>query len=240
MHSRRLSTMGWTTTSKFASPCPKEAVSEGDGPKEHRQCTLSVRTLLSEQGEITGAVATLADVTESVRMRDELKLQATYDSLTSCLNRASTMAALEGMLTRQGAIGRPAVVFVDLDDFKHVNDHLGHAAGDEVLEIVARRLRRAVREGDVVGRIGGDEFLVLCPGISSSSVALRAATRLARGLRPPMKLATAEMACRASIGVAWSAEPGVGADTLIGQADAAMYESKHQGHCRPVMYRARA
>lgn len=216
------------------------AVFEGSGLKEHRQCTLSVRTLLSDQGAVTGAVATLADVTDSVRMRDQLRLQATFDSLTSCLNRASTMQALEGMLTNPAETGRPAVVFVDLDNFKSVNDHLGHGSGDEVLEIVARRLRRAVREGDVVGRIGGDEFLILCPGISSASVALRAAMRIARSLRPHMKLANGELACRASIGVAWSAQPDVGADTLIGQADEAMYESKRHGAGRPVIHRERS
>jgi diguanylate cyclase (GGDEF)-like protein len=139
-------------------------------------------------------------------MRDELRRQATFDALTSCLNRASTMDALDEMLARQDS-RRPAVVFVDLDDFKNVNDRLGHGSGDEVLEIVARRLRRSVREADVVGRIGGDEFLILCPGIGSASVALRAAERVALGLGPQMKLADAVLTCRASIGVAWSAEP---------------------------------
>lgn len=205
------------------------ATSEARGAKEIRQCALSVRTLVSDDGEVTGAVASLADVTESVRMRDELRLQATFDKLTSCYNRASTMDALHKMLLVAPAGRRPAVVFVDLDDFKAVNDHLGHAAGDQMLEIVARRLQRSVREGDVVGRIGGDEFLILCPGINSDHEALRAATRLSRSLAHDVNLSGAVVSCRASVGVAWSPDPTLDGDTLISYADTAMYEAKRSG-----------
>jgi diguanylate cyclase (GGDEF)-like protein/PAS domain S-box-containing protein len=212
------------------------ATSEESGPKEHRQCTMSVRTLVSETGDVTGAVATLADVTESVRMRDELRLQATFDTATGCFNRASTLQALEAMLASSSSPGRPAAIFIDLDDLKSVNDHLGHAAGDEVLEIVGRRLRGAVREGDLVGRIGGDEFLVLCPGVVSAAGALRAGRRVARALHEKLKLSKAELSCHASVGVAWSRQVEIDADTLLGQADAAMYECKRRRNGRPVMF----
>lgn len=209
------------------------AVSETHTTKDIRQCTLSVRALSSEGGEIVGAVASLADVTDSIRMRDELRMQATFDTLTACYNRASTMEALEKIVDSGQSL---AVIFIDLDEFKGINDHLGHGAGDEMLEIVARRLRRAIREGDVVGRIGGDEFLVLCPSINSAAGALRAANRLAESLRRSVRLQDAEVSCRASIGVAWSAEGGLDGDTLIGQADAAMYDAKRSHRDRPVLY----
>ena len=209
-----------------------------DDAKEVRQCTLSVRTLTKDNGEITGAVACVADVTESVAMRDELRLRATFDKLTRCYNRASTMDALEAIRLRADGSSGPAVVFVDLDRFKGINDHLGHAAGDEMLEIVATRLQRAVRTDDVVGRIGGDEFLVLCPGIATAAQAVRAATRVAEALRHQIRLKSAEVACRASVGVAWSPDPNTDADTLIGQADAAMYEAKRAGDGRPLLYRS--
>src|SRR5579862_6856097 len=202
------------------------AVADPPGDKGIRQCTLSIRTLSDAAGQTLGAVACLVDVTESVRMRDELRLQATFDTLTTCYNRASTMEALSKMLGDVPAGGSPAVIFVDLDRFKNLNDHLGHAAGDQMLEILARRLQRAVREGDIVGRIGGDEFLVLCPGIRSPVEAVRAATRVTESLRQPLKLDAAEVSCRASVGVAWSADAGTAPDTLIGQADRAMYEAK--------------
>jgi diguanylate cyclase (GGDEF)-like protein/PAS domain S-box-containing protein len=212
------------------------AAADSHGGKGIRQCTLSIRTLTDDAGETLGAVACLLDVTESVRMRDELRLQATFDTLTTCYNRASTMEALGKMLEGAPDGSSPAVIFVDLDGFKNVNDHLGHAAGDQVLEIVARRLQRAVRDGDIVGRIGGDEFLVLCPGIGSPAEAVGAATRVTESLRRPFKLETAEIPCRASVGVTWTHDPDAAADTLIGQADAAMYEAKRGGLGRPVLY----
>ena len=213
------------------------AVAEAAGDKGIRQCTLNIRTLSDATGQTLGAVACLVDVTESVRMRDELRLQATFDTLTTCYNRASTMEALSKMLDDVPSGGSPAVIFVDLDGFKNLNDHLGHAAGDQMLEIVARRLQRAVRDGDIVGRIGGDEFLVLCPGLRSPVEAVRAATRVTESLRQPLKLDAAEVTCRASVGVAWSADAGTAADTLIGQADKAMYEAKRADLGRPVLYR---
>jgi len=209
----------------------------GEGAaKEIRQCTLSVRTLVSDEGELTGAVACVTDVTDSVQMREELRRRATFDELTSCANRGSTMDTLDKMLATTDE-GRPAVIFIDLDNFKGINDHLGHATGDEVLAVVARRLRRSVREGDVVGRIGGDEFLVLCPGIHTAVQAVRAANRVASCLRSPIHLDDVELSCRASIGIAWSADPDLDADALVGQADTAMYEAKRSGSGSPVMFR---
>lgn len=211
---------------------------EGSADKELVQCTLVVRALVSDEGDITGAVACVTDVTDSARMRQELQMRATFDSLTRCFNRASTVEALEKMLDTAHGSGRPAVIFVDLDRFKGVNDDLGHAAGDELLEVVASRLQRAVRDGDVVGRIGGDEFLILCPGISTPAQAMRAATRVAESLRHAVKLDTVQVSCRASVGVAWTADPHADADLLIGHADAAMYEAKRADSGHPVMYRA--
>jgi len=213
------------------------ATSEVHGIKEVRQCTMSLRTLTADTGEVTGAVACVVDVTESVRLREELRLRATFDSVTRCHNRASTMDALEMMLAASDLTSRPAVIFVDLDRFKEINDHLGHGAGDELLGVVARRIQRAVRGEDVVGRIGGDEFLVVCPRITTAAQAMRAATRVANTLRHEIRLKTAQVSCQASIGVAWSADPHADADTLVGQADMAMYEAKRQASHDPVMYK---
>jgi diguanylate cyclase (GGDEF)-like protein/PAS domain S-box-containing protein len=210
--------------------------SEAALEKEIRQCTLSIRTLSAEDGSITGAAVCLADVTDSVRMRDELRLQATFDVLTNCYNRASTMDALDMMLAAADEHGRPAVIFIDLDNFKGVNDRLGHATGDEVLKLVAARLRSAVRARDVVGRIGGDEFLVLCPDIGSPTEALRAATRVSKVLGRQLKLRGGDVAGRASVGVAWSPDADLDGDALIGQADTAMYEAKRAHLARPVLY----
>jgi len=210
--------------------------SDEHGTKDERQCTMSVRALTAETGAVTGAIACLVDVTDNVRIREELRRRATFDEVTRCHNRASTMEALEAALAASDEHGEPAVIFLDLDRFKEINDRLGHAAGDELLAIVANRLLRAVRREDLVGRMGGDEFLVVCPGITSSGQALRAATRLADAFRHPIRLKATHVSCRASIGVAWAAGAHGEADALVSQADAAMYEAKRQRSGLPVLF----
>jgi len=204
--------------------------------KELRRCIFSLRALTSETGEVTGAIVCVADVTESARLRDELHIRATFDDVTRCHNRASTLAALETMLSETETSGRPAVIFVDLDRFKEVNDTFGHAAGDELLGVVARRLLRAVRAEDIVGRIGGDEFLVIRPGITDAQQAMKTANRLAGTFGHPVRLKSGAVSCRASIGVAWSSDPALDAEGLVAMADAAMYEAKRDGGDGCIMY----
>ncbi|HUC36687.1 MAG TPA: sensor domain-containing diguanylate cyclase [Acidimicrobiales bacterium] len=206
----------------------------GERDKELLFCSLSLRALTDESGGVTGAIVCFADVTESARSREELRVRADYDEVTRCHNRSSTMAALEGFVADGQC--RPAVIFVDLDDFKHVNDALGHAAGDEFLRVVAERLHRGVRSEDLVGRIGGDEFLVICPRISDSVEAMSTAVRLAQNLGHHIRLKSASLPSHASIGVAWSPDPEVTAATLVAQADAAMYRAKNTESSYPVLF----
>lgn len=202
-----------------------------------RSCTLALRALTTPAGEVTGAVGCLTDVTEAVRMRAELEQRATHDDLTGCVNRATAVATLERALARPGP--GTAAIFVDLDGFKDVNDRHGHVIGDEVLVAVAGRFRQAVREGDVVGRVGGDEFLVVCAPVTSSADAMTLGERISRALDVAVEAGGHHLQSRASIGVAWS--PGDGdrsttaADSLIAAADAAMYASKADGRGRPVV-----
>jgi diguanylate cyclase (GGDEF)-like protein/PAS domain S-box-containing protein len=195
-----------------------------------RFCTINMRALNHDDGKISGAIACVADVTDSTRMRDELKRRATFDELTGCYNRPSIMAALEASVRSGRAQSECAVMFIDLDRFKEVNDREGHAAGDELLKVVAERLRRVVRGDDLVGRIGGDEFLVVCPEIGGHDQAMRLAERISEALRTDIRLAGVSKPhqLRASIGVALSEGDGLGADLLVAQADSAMYESKHE------------
>ena len=196
-----------------------------------------LRALSDEQGIATGAVVCVEDVTESAQLRAELERRASHDLLTRVLNRASVMAALEGALACQAGAGT-AVIFVDLDRFKEVNDRLGHLAGDELLRTVADRLAISVRTGDVLGRTGGDEFLVVCPGVSGAEPALRVAERIARAVNQPVRLAAITLELQASIGVALAGRRHIGADALVRHADVAMYRSKRDGNGRPVVYSA--
>jgi len=208
----------------------------GADEAEVRRCTLNLRALTGDDGEVTGVIVCVSDVTERARRRDELHMNANFDVLTRCLNRASTMAGLEALLAAPFDGSRPAVVFVDLDRFKLLNDQQGRAAGDEFLGVVARRLHGAVREDDLVGRMGGDEFLVVCPGVSTAAEAVRTAIRIAESLSHKIRLKTITTSSQVSIGVAWSSGTDTDADTLVAQADAAMRESKRRGAGRPVLF----
>jgi len=200
---------------------------------EVRLCSISLRALTHEDGTISGAIACVADITDSARMRDELKRSATFDALTGCHNRASFMAALEANIAEMPDTER-AVMFVDLDRFKELNDRYGHAAGDELLRTMGERLRVTVRSNDLVGRVGGDEFLVMCPEVGPDQ-AMRLAQRLAKALRQPVSLVAGNHTLQVSIGVAWSESGSVQTDALVARADAAMYQSKRQGGGQPKL-----
>ncbi len=201
-----------------------------------RVCVLTMRSLTDSAGNVSGAIGCLSDVTERVQLRRELEVRASVDPLTACLNRASTLELLDGTLVRQAELGAPtAIMFVDLNEFKQVNDRLGHAAGDRVLEIAARRLHSALRVGDRAGRIGGDEFLVICPNVDDRAVGLDIGRRLARTLTADITIGNETVELRASIGVAWTDEL-VDADTFVAQADMAMYEAKCVRESNAVLY----
>jgi diguanylate cyclase (GGDEF)-like protein/PAS domain S-box-containing protein len=193
-----------------------------------RICQLTMRGLRDAEGAIAGTVVTVEDVTEATLLRRELEQRATIDELTACHNRAATMAELERVIPRTGPGLGTGVVYVDLDQFKPINDRLGHAAGDEVLVAAAGRLRRAVRDGDVVGRVGGDEFLIVCPGTTGREAVEEVAGRVARQLSGTLVLSGgAEVDLHASVGLAWTGNDGTSADDLVARADTAMYQAKH-------------
>jgi diguanylate cyclase (GGDEF)-like protein/PAS domain S-box-containing protein len=203
--------------------------------REPRFCNISLRALSHEDGTVSGAIACVADVTDGSRMRDELKRRATFDELTGCHNRASFMRALEANIAGAPGESERAVMFVDVDRFKELNDRYGHAAGDELLRLLGERLRATVRGNDLVGRVGGDEFLVLCPDVGGPDRAMRLAERLAQALNERIGLVAGSVHPQVSIGVAWSNCDGVDADALVAQADAAMYRSKHQRSGQPQL-----
>jgi diguanylate cyclase (GGDEF)-like protein/PAS domain S-box-containing protein len=204
---------------------------------QQRICQLTLRALRDRHGDVSGAVVTVEDVTESTTLRRELERRANIDPLTALYNRAATMAELERLVSTTGASSRATgVVFIDLDKFKPINDRLGHAAGDEVLATAAERLRQAVREQDLVGRIGGDEFLVVCPGLVGAEVARALAQRIMSHLAEPFVLSVGEpVDLAASIGVAWATNGETTADRLVARADAAMYEAKARRDGVPVL-----
>jgi diguanylate cyclase len=164
----------------------------------------------------------------------QLRHEALHDGLTGLANRTLFTDRLEAVLAdEQGRDRLVTVMFVDLDDFKTVNDTLGHQAGDELLNIVALRLGRSVRGGDTVARLGGDEFAVLLPGASTAEEARLAAERLLGTLREPLMLHGRELMVSASVGIAVQPTSTTHVDKLLRGADVAMYlaKSKGKGRC---------
>jgi diguanylate cyclase (GGDEF)-like protein/PAS domain S-box-containing protein len=201
---------------------------------EWRCALMSIRALLRPTGEVSGAITSVLDITDSVRARQELEKRATFDALTGAYNRPSILGAVQRELERDDST-MTAVIYVDLDDFKPVNDNLGHAAGDELLELVAKRLKIASRTGEDVGRLGGDEFLILLRDISGPEVAMQVAHRICESLGSAFALSSDAVELRASVGVAYSCAGEITAEELVKRADAAMYLSKDQGHGLPVL-----
>lgn len=205
---------------------------EHPGNGEQRFCTVGLRPLDGFGGEARGVIACIADISESIRMREELRRRSMCDELTACLNRPTILESLQQHICEGGDLATRAVMFVDLDRFKAVNDQHGHAAGDELLRTVAARLKGALRDGDLIGRMGGDEFLLVCPDIDSVAEAMSLAARLVPSQRQDAQLRDFDPVS-ISIGVAWSRGDELDADALVAAADEAMYASKRQGEGHP-------
>jgi len=170
-------------------------------------------------------------------LNEELSRQALQDTLTGLPNRAALIRHLAQSLAACAAVGQGlAVLFIDLDGFKQVNDSLGHAVGDELLLLASQRIRACLRPHDVVARLGSDEFVVVCPNVSDSSIAPSIAARIGSQLAAPFPIGELEAVVSASIGLVTTADATATAEDLLGQADLAMYEAKTSGKARAAVF----
>lgn len=192
-----------------------------------------ITPLLDESGAITHFVAIQHDVTANAEAREAIERLAFHDSLTGLPNRASFLESLGRAIARASVEHRMlALLYLDLDDFKPVNDALGHAAGDQLLIAVAERLRGAVRKTDVVARLGGDEFAVLLTDVAHPDVAGALAAKLVERISQPYMLNRRRIAVGGSIGISLFPRDGATTDELLSRADAAMYAAKAEGRRR--------
>ena len=192
-------------------------------------------------GDITHYVAVKLNITDRKQAQERLVYMATHDPLTQLPNRSLFFDRVGQSLElakRHGA--KLALLFIDLDQFKPVNDTWGHAVGDQLLRAVAQRLTDRVRATDTVGRIGGDEFVVLLHEVADEEAAIKVAEALGEALRQPFAVADRSLTISASIGIALYPDHGEDASALTRHADAAMYQAKAGGRDRLDLYRKNA
>ena len=184
---------------------------------------------------IGGFVLNMRDVSERKSLEEQLRHQALHDPLTKLANRTRFADRLDHALLRNARTGHHvAVLFMDLDNFKAVNDSLGHTAGDKLLTDVAERVEQCLRPGDTVARLGGDEFAILIDDVQSIDAPLTVTERVFAALSAPFELEGKELSVRASMGIALSNDgrESVDADSLLRDADVAMYVAKSRGKGR--------
>ena len=191
---------------------------------------------LTDDPAVKGLSLNFRDISERKALEEQLRELAFHDPLTLLANRNLFRDRVQHALTlaRRGR-QNVAVMFLDLDNFKDVNDTLGHDAGDRLLQAVAQRLVQATRAADTVARLGGDEFGILLEEIASGAEAEKVAATLISTLENPVSLGTAEIRIAATVGVAFSA-PGGSAEALLGMADIAMYHAKAAGKNRYAVF----
>ncbi|MDE1168696.1 MAG: EAL domain-containing protein [Pseudomonas sp.] len=200
-------------------------------------CWLTISAVRTAEDEVTHFVAVFADISSLKHAQARLDYQAHHDPLTGLPNRTLFESRLQASLTlQQDGSGQGAVLFLDLDRFKHINDSLGHPVGDLLLKGIAQRLKEQVRDIDTVARLGGDEFIILLPGLQHAGDAENIANKLLACFAAPFQAGEHEFFTSASIGTSLYPQDGTDVATLIKNADAAMYRSKAKGRNRVECY----
>ena len=190
----------------------------------------TITPIKDHAGKITHFVSTGKDISERIQVQERLQHMAHHDALTDLPNRNLFLDRLQQSLTRARWHDRlVAVMFLDLDRFKNINDTLGHTVGDQLLLQLSERLSNSVRDGDTIGRFGGDEFAILLDDINSDSHISLLAEKLLDTLKKPFKINKHELFVTASIGISIFPNDGEDSDTLLRNADVAMYRAKDLG-----------
>jgi len=205
--------------------------------------SLSINVMRDKEGEISYYVGTFLDISIQKKLEDNLRHSAHHDALTGLPNRALLSDRLNESFSRGRRLKHPVgILFIDIDEFKPVNDQMGHDAGDLLLQEISDRLRDCVRETDTVARVGGDEFVIalenLSGNLSQKTVFLSVAKKILCAIQQPFSLPAGECLVGASIGISVFPDDSRSQEELLKQADSAMYVAKEGGKNRAVFYQA--
>ncbi len=185
---------------------------------------------------IDGGVVVLSDISERKASEKVIQDLANFDPLTNLANRRYFVEGVENYLANNKQVTSSSMYFIDLDKFKVINDTLGHAIGDELLRVIASRLKLLLRKGDMLCRFGGDEFVLFCPGLGAPSECTKFADLILRELHLPVVIKNHNIDIGGSIGIALSPDHGTNANMLLQHADVALYESKAKGRSISTFY----
>lgn len=207
-----------------------ESIHQVDRVLRDRHYSIAGAPIYNDEGAIHRIILLYSDITDRKQAELAIHQLAYYDTLTNLPNRALLQDRLTQLINQADRErSKVAVLFLDLDHFKSINDSLGHAAGDELLQEVARRLSDLMRTSDTISRLGGDEFVILLPGIRHEEYVADIATKLLETLTRPVQVAHHELICSGSIGIALYPSDGDSSALLLKHADLAMYQAKEQG-----------
>ncbi|MFK7854680.1 MAG: EAL domain-containing protein [Granulosicoccus sp.] len=198
--------------------------------------TLSATVTINEMGHFTGCLLALLDVTEAHLASEKLRYAASHDALTGLANRSSFLDKLQALLNERQTRIKTALLYLDLDGFKTINDTLGHDCGDELLRKVAERLQSAISSHDICARLGGDEFTIIFTSDNKLDVVCNKAERIVRDFNETFDIFGNQLHLSTSIGIAIGDDESLSSDVFIKQADTALYKAKSSGRSRWVVY----
>ncbi|MFE8702181.1 EAL domain-containing protein [Cytobacillus sp. FJAT-54145] len=198
---------------------------------------LTISSIKDEHNKVTNYVAVFSDITDRKHAEEQLRRLAHYDSLTGVANRYSLNKRLESLISTAARYNQQlAVLFLDLDRFKHINDTLGHNYGDLLLKLVSTRLKNLIKNKDMIARLGGDEFVIVLPNLKHPKEAIHIAESIIQALTQPFQLHHQEVYISTSIGISLFPLDGFSMESLLRNADKAMYQAKSRGRNQFELY----
>ncbi|WMJ22318.1 diguanylate cyclase [Paludicola sp. MB14-C6] len=205
-------------------------------PDKYIWCRIKASTIIDENDVVSKTVGKIIDIDQQKRETDMLKQKAENDSLTGLYNKGTTSMLIDNYLTHKGKNGKHTLLFLDIDNFKNVNDTLGHLVGDSVILQVTSKLKKIIRSSDICGRVGGDEFVILLKNTTNMDFIRNKANEICEAFRQTVSSKNISIDISGSIGIAFYDIDGTTFNELVDKADTALYEAKKGGKNQYIIY----